>query len=304
MRRDRAEVAGVNGRRAESVTVALLFAAALCGAAFVVLYAIDELGNRTQVFGIALGLSFAFVAAALILIGKRLVPTEELVDDYPEPEHPEEQEQLVELVEGSGEGITRKGLMLVAGGAAGTALGAAALVPVLSLGPLFDTSSLRDTPWRRGRRLVDFDGRPYRADDILTGSFYTAFPEGADQDEIGSPLAVVRVETRELRLPADRAAWAPEGILAFSKICTHAGCAVSEYRHPQFAPTTPSPALVCPCHYSTFEPASGGKVVFGPAGRPLPQLPLLIDSSGHLRAAGGYSGPIGPGWSGVRESGS
>jgi len=63
----------------------------------------------------------------------------------------------------------------------------------------------------------------------------------------------------------------------------------------------PKPALVCPCHYSTFDPARGGNVTFGPAGRSLPQLPLLIDARRQLRAAGNFSGPVGPSWSGVRE---
>jgi ubiquinol-cytochrome c reductase iron-sulfur subunit len=98
----------------------------------------------------------------------------------------------------------------------------------------------------------------------------------------------------------DRKDWAPRGIVAYSKICTHAGCAVALYRKPTFAAVEPRPALVCPCHYSTFDPARGGAVLFGPAGRPLPQLPLEIDRNGHLRAAGTFSGPVGPGWWGVR----
>jgi ubiquinol-cytochrome c reductase iron-sulfur subunit len=106
---------------------------------------------------------------------------------------------------------------------------------------------------------------------------------------------------RALRLPEGRTGWAPHGILAYSKICTHAGCAIALYRTPLYEPTTPGPALVCPCHYSTFDPATGGTVLFGPAGRPLPQLPLRIDDGGHLRAAGGFSGPIGPSWWGVRK---
>ncbi len=64
----------------------------------------------------------------------------------------------------------------------------------------------------------------------------------------------------------------------------------------------PHAALVCPCHYSTFDPARGGEVIYGPAGRPLPQLPLMIDGQGVLRAAGNFSGPVGPSWWGVRDS--
>src|SRR4030095_9150247 len=97
---------------------------------------------------------------------------------------------------------------------------------------------------------------------------------------------VVRLHEDDLRLPQQREGWAPRGILAFSKICTHAGCAVSMFRCPFFSPKVPKPALVCPCHYSTFDPARGGKVIFGPAGRPLPQLPVAVDERGELPAAG------------------
>ena len=71
------------------------------------------------------------------------------------------------------------------------------------------------------------------------------------------------------------------------------------YRKPTFAPVEPRPALVCPCHYSTFDPARGAAVIFGPAGRPLPQLPLVVGGDGVLRAGGNFSGPVGPAWWGV-----
>jgi ubiquinol-cytochrome c reductase iron-sulfur subunit len=112
---------------------------------------------------------------------------------------------------------------------------------------------------------------------------------------------VVRLPTAQLRLPDDRRGWAPKGIVAYSKICTHAGCAIALYRKPTFPPVEPRPALVCPCHYSTFDPARAGKVLFGPAGRALPQLPLFVDPAGDLRAAGNFSGPVGPSWWGVRN---
>ncbi len=125
----------------------------------------------------------------------------------------------------------------------------------------------------------------------------TAFPQNADQEDLGSPVVVVRVDPATLKLPPARSGWAPEGILAYSKICTHAACAISLFRDP-LSPSTESrgPALVCPCHYSTFDVLDGGSVEFGPAGRPLPQLPLRIDSAGLLRAAGSMSGPFGPSW--------
>ena len=76
---------------------------------------------------------------------------------------------------------------------------------------------------------------------------------------------------------------------------------VALYRKPTFPTLEPRPALVCPCHYSTFDPARGAKVLFGPAGRPLPQLPLFVGPDGELRAAGNFSGPVGPAWWGVRN---
>jgi ubiquinol-cytochrome c reductase iron-sulfur subunit len=293
---------GAPDRRAENVVLFLFGCATLCGAAVPVVYAWDAIPNQTQFLGLALGLAFAFVSAACILIGKRLVVTEELEEDYGLT-NPDDEEALDRLVEESGDRFTRKRLLFLAGAGAGTALGAALLTPAASLGPVFDVSSLYRTPWRRGVRLVDEAGRAFRADDIERATFYTAYPEHADREQMGAPVVVVRLEPAELHLPHGRGGWAPDGIVAYSKICTHAGCAIALYRKPTFPDVEPGPALVCPCHYSTFDVTNGGGVLFGPAGRPLPQLPLAVDSSGELRAAGNFSGPVGPSWWGVRNHG-
>ena len=293
--------AGKPSPRAEFLVLGLFGATAACAIAFVVVYAIESIPHQTQFLGLSLGLAFAFLAAALILIAHRLVVTEELEEDYPVPAHPAEQEALMELVEESGGRMTRKRLLILGGGAAGAALGAALVTPALSLGPAFEIAPFFRTPWRRGVRLVDERGRPLHASDILEETFYTAYAEGADREDIGSPLVVVRLRAADLDLPAGREGWAPRGIVAYSKICTHAGCAVALYRKPTFPPVEPRPALVCPCHYSTFDPARGAKVLYGPAGRPLPQLPLLVGPGGELRAAGNFSGAVGPAWWGVRN---
>jgi ubiquinol-cytochrome c reductase iron-sulfur subunit len=282
--------------------VVLLFAAAACAAGFVAVYALGSIPHRTQFLGLSLGLSLGLIAAALIVLGKRLVPQEEQEEDYPLPRaHEQDEEAIAQLVGESGGRLTRKRLLVAGAGAAGVALGAALIVPAASLGPVLDVDPLFETPWRRGRRLVDEAGRPFRAADVQQETFYTAYPEGADRELIGSPLVVVRLEPSALHLPSGRHGWAPGGILAFSKICTHAGCAIALYRKPTFPPVQPEPALVCPCHYSTFDPATGGAVLFGPAGRPLPQLPLFVDARGDLRAGGNFSGPVGPAWWGVRN---
>ena len=291
---------GQPDRRAENLVLLLFGGAALCAAGFIAVYAWDSIPNQTQFLGLALGLALAFVSAACIVIAKRLVVTEELEEEYGGTD-PEEEQALVELVDQSGDRFTRRRLLVLAGAGAGTALGAALLAPAASLGPILDVSSLYRTPWRRGVRLVDEAGNPLHADDVEEDTFYTAYPEHADREQMGAPLVVIRLQPAALRLPMPRHGWAPHGILAYSKICTHAGCAIALYRKPTFPAVEPRPALVCPCHYSTFDVANGGGVIFGPAGRALPQLPLAIDAAGDLRAAGNFSGPVGPSWWGVRN---
>ena len=293
--------AGRPERRAETVVLILLGIAVLWAAGFVVTYA--EFSPRrlpNELLGICLGMSLLFVAAALTVVAKRLVVTEEIEGDYPE-EHPKEQSEVAQIIHESGSRFTRKRLLIGAGAATATALGVAAATPALSLGPIWDTAPLDRTPWRRGRRLVDETGRPYRADEIETETFYTAFPEGADKEELAASVVVVRLAQSAIHLPEGRTGWAPDGILAYSKICTHAGCAIALYRKPTFPVVEPEPALVCPCHYSTFNPATGASVTYGPAGRPLPQLPLMIDRAGFLRAGGNFSSRVGPAWWNVRE---
>jgi quinol---cytochrome c reductase iron-sulfur subunit len=288
-------------RGAERLLAALLLLAALFAAGFVVSYA--EL-RATKLLNLLLGVclagALASLAAALIVLSRRLIVTEELEEDYPE-ERPREQRQVAQLLREGAPTITRRKLLAGAAATAGAALGLAGLTPVLSLGPLWYTEPLDASPWYRGRRLVGADGRPLLASEIEEETFYSAFPEGADPESIASSLVLVRMNPAQLKLPAGRSGWAPEGILAYSRICTHAGCAIELYRKPRFAPLEPKPALVCPCHYSTFDPATGATVIFGPAGRPLPQLPLAIDAAGHLRAAGDFSERVGPAWWGVRE---
>jgi quinol---cytochrome c reductase iron-sulfur subunit len=289
--------------RAELAVLALLGLASLAAIGFIVVYVLDRLPSQTQLLGLTIGLAFAFLSAALLVTARRLAPVEEITEPYPDPKPSPEADEIVQIIDESGERITRRRLLKVAAAGAGATVGAALIAPVASLGPVAYPDALRRSPWRRGLRLVDSRGRPIRALDIEGKSLYTAFPQGVSHEELGSPLVVVRVETDRLDLPDGRKPdqWAPEGIVAYSKICTHAGCAVSLYRTPLYEPTSKSPALVCPCHYSTFDPATGGGVLFGPAGRPLPQLPLEVDDDGTLRAGGDFSEPVGPSWWGVRR---
>jgi len=287
-----------SGRGAELLVAALLLSSAAASVAFVVVL---FTGADTQLLGLTLALAFASAGAALAVAAARLVPREKAIEARPALAHPEAEPPVDERLRSLAEGVSRRRLLGAATAAAGGALAAALAAPATSIGPAVG-DSIVDTPWRRGRRLVGEDGRPLLAEDVSSGTFVTAFPEGADRRELGSPLVLVREDAGTLRLPRDRADWAPEGILAYSKICTHAGCAIALYRAPLHEPTSSPPGLACPCHYSVFDTRDGGSVVSGPAGRPLPQLPLEIGPDRVLRAAGGFSGPIGPSWWAVRRS--
>jgi len=273
-----------------------MLAAAVAAAGFVVFYvALPD----TQLLGLCLGLALVLAGAAAATAGKRVVPQEKAAEPYHYYGDPETQEDVREIVREGGDGISRRRLLAGAAGVAGVTVAGAAAVPLASLGP--DVGQrVYTTPWRAGRRIVDGRGRRLAASDVDEGTFVLAFPEHAPRDDLGAPVMLLRFPPGELRLPPERRRMAPEGIVAYSRICTHAGCAVSMYRHPSYPPNEPQDALVCPCHFSTFDPRRGGDVLFGPAARPLPQLPLRIAADGTLEAAGDFTDPIGPSYGGIR----
>ena len=120
------------------------------------------------------------------------------------------------------------------------------------------------------------------------GSFQIVFPEDSIGDEKAQTV-LIRVKENLLQLPADRADWAPQGYVAYSRVCTHAGCTVALYEKTTCL-------LLCPCHQSTFDVLRAAQPTSGPAARPLPQLPLYADADGTLRAGGGFTQPPGPGF--------
>jgi ubiquinol-cytochrome c reductase iron-sulfur subunit len=289
---------------AELAVLALLGLSSISAVGFILVYAFARsLPAATQLLGISLGLALLFLATALVVVGLKLVPSEEVAEEYPPNEHPYEQQVIAEVIDEGGTRFTRRRLFKLGLLGAGGTLGLAILAPAVSFGPLFRVGDFLRTPWRRGKRLVDEHGRPYKASDIEENDFYLAFPEGVGaegKEQMAASLVVIRLPPDQLRLPPRLKGYDAHGILAYSRICTHAGCAISLYRAPLFQPDEPTPALVCPCHYSTFDPATGGTVTFGPAGRDLPLLPVYEDPSGYLRAKGNFDGPVGPSWWGVR----
>lgn len=282
-------------RRVDNLVLALLGLTVVAAIAFIALYVVLP---DTQLLGLAIGLAVGLLGAATIVAGKALVSQEKTTEERPDFGDAETQAEVEEIVRAGAQGISRRKL-IVGASAAGASLGVAAVVPAASFGPNVG-ETIYATPWRPGRRLVDSRDRPIAAEEIVEDAFVTGFPEGASKAELGASIVVLRVPLDELRLAADRAAGAPEGIVAYSKICTHAACAVSMHQVPLYEPTGPPNALVCPCHFSTFDPARGAEVIFGPAGRPLPQLPLAIGLDRTLEAAGDYYDPIGPSYGGIR----
>lgn len=263
--------------------IRLLFAAAtLAGLALAGLYVA---GGQPQAEGLLLGVALGGVGLGLILWATRLLAHEEIAEELPPPA--EDPDAGIPALEDAGRTMTgRRGLLRSLLAALG-ALGIAALFPIRSLGPA-PGRALLQTGWRRGARLVAGDGTPLRVDDLEVGSIVTVFPEG-DVGRPDSQVVLIRVERSDLRLARERMAWVPAGNVAYSKICTHAGCPVGLYR-------AETAELLCPCHQSTFSVLDGARPLFGPAARPLPQLPIEADEHGYLRALGDFEEPVGPGF--------
>lgn len=175
--------------------------------------------------------------------------------------------------------------------AAGMGLFGGVFISLLrSLGPN-PSDALFTTVWRRGQRVVTADGKPVTVVSLETGSAIMVFPETSIGSE-KTQTVLIRVQEQLLQLPKDRTGWTPMGYVAYSRVCTHAGCPVGLYE-------SESHLLLCPCHQSTFDVLRGAVPTAGPAARPLPQLPLYADSDGNLRAAGGFTEPPGPGFWGM-----
>lgn len=148
--------------------------------------------------------------------------------------------------------------------------------------------ALWDTVWKRGQRLVKEDGTAVTVQALRPGDTVIVFPEDSIGDERAQTV-LLRVNEQFLNLPREHRDWAPMGYLAYSRVCTHAGCVVGLFQKQTHL-------LTCPCHQSTFDVLKGAQPTGGPAARPLPQLPLYADSDGYLRAASGFTEPPGPGF--------
>ena len=260
---------------------------AVCVVAALALALVYRRGGQPQLEGALLAVALGGLGFGLVTWARRVLPHQEEFEDRETlPTTDEERRQVHDTV-GADEVIARRPLLIRMLGAAVGALGVAALFPIRSLGP-HPGNTLERTPWERGRRLVNAEGHPVRAADIPLDGLVTVFPEG----EVGSSdgqAVLIRVGRGLIKAVPAREDWAPEGLIAFSKVCTHAGCPVGLYQADVHQ-------LLCPCHQSAFDVLRAAQPVFGPAARPLPQLPLNIDAEGFLTAGGDFSAPVGPAW--------
>jgi len=248
----------------------------------------------TQVYAATLFIGLFFLGFGLTAWGKYLMPRGPFVEER----HPMEssardrQAMAAALVERTGIVVRRRKVL---GGLLVTGLGCFGIVaafPLLrSLGPK-PGSSLFKTNWKKGSLLVDINGKPVHRTDMQVGGLLTVFPKGKQSTTTAQAVdqtVLIRVQSTTLVTMKGRGDWAPDGYVAYSKVCTHLGCPVGLYEQEL-------ELLVCPCHQSMFNVRDGAFPVFGPAPRPLPQLPIYFDSTGFLRARRGFDQPVGPGF--------
>ncbi|CAN5909558.1 hypothetical protein BH23ACT2_BH23ACT2_24410 [soil metagenome] len=252
-------------------------------------------GGQTQLEGLLLAVTTGGIGVGIVVWAKRFMPNDEVTEERkPLVSTPEEVAEFRRDFEHGEQSLVGRRLLVASLGAALTALGAALLFPIRSLGPrpgqgLKQTAFAAAARRAGGLRLVRSDGTPLRPDDLAVNGVLTVFPDG-HTDAADSPTLVIRTREDQQVVPREgREGWTVDGIIAYSKLCTHVGCPVGLYQAGEGL-------LLCPCHQSTFDVLDGARPIFGPAARSLPQLPLGVDDDGFLIATADFSGPVGPGF--------
>ena len=260
--------------------------------------------NNALWMGLGMALSMLGIGFGAVHWAKTLMPDNEISESrHPARSSDEARAKAIEIVKlADGEaGFTRRKLIRR------TLYGALAFFPIPAvvifgdLGPQVG-DTLKHTMWRAGTRLTkDPTGIPIKASEVTIGSVFHVIPEGLKdleehklEEKAKAAVLLVRVNPGDLKEDPDKANWSYDGIVAYSKICTHVGCPVALYEQHTHH-------LLCPCHQSTFDLADHCKVVFGPAARPLPQLPIAVDDEGYLVAQSDFLEPVGPSFWDMRK---
>jgi ubiquinol-cytochrome c reductase iron-sulfur subunit len=246
--------------------------------------------------GIGMAASLLFIGFGAVHWAKKLMPDQEVIALRHEMRSEEsDRQEFVKTAKAGAEqaGLGRRPLIKRTLAAAAGLAGLPAVILLRDLGPL-PKNSLNETSWKSGTRLVTDPGdRPIRPADLEVGAVAQVMPELSAgkkrtlEDVAKDAVLLIRLRPSEFQLDDERLSWTYQGIIAFSKICSHMGCAVALYEQ-----TTKH--LLCPCHQSTFDVTRAAKVIFGPAARPLPQLAITVDDDGYLIAKQPFTEAVGP----------
>ena len=281
---------------AEYQVSALFLIAALAVVGFIVAYVlVDPKAAIGRDMNFALGgtltVSLLAIGAGFCLWAKKLLPHRKVVQERHDFFSPEEEELAAEedLLSGFREmGIGSRKVLRRSLLTAAALLPLPAVVLLRDMGPLPQTR-LRHTGWGPNVRLVEVEsGQPIKPGDIEIGGIMTVMPDGLDDPEEHAlaPTILIRFGPGEIKSEKELK-WGYNDHVAYSKICSHAGCPISLYEQQTHH-------LLCPCHQSTFDMADDANVIFGPAARRLPQLRIDLDTEGYFVATGDYSQPVGP----------
>ena len=302
--------------------IALLFIiAGIAGFAFLVVYIVwpweFKLGNSindyyTPALGISLGISLFGVGFGILAWAKKLLPHEVSIQKRHDGGSPTDEQRITGqtmlfVADELGQGVQRRPLLKGAIGLGLAPIGLAAAAPLIggliqnphrgSPPPLFSTGF--NSAFNDGKpvRLTRSDGTPLRPEDVSTGGQLTVFPGipgGATNEWADSPTLLIHLRPDDAVVARANADADPRNkgsmwgdYIAYSKICTHAGCPASLYEQQ-------TNRLLCPCHQSQFNIKDNAQPIFGPATRRLPMLPLTVDDDGFFVAARDYKDTVGP----------
>lgn len=267
----------------------------------------------TPVLGITLALSMFFLGVGIVAWVKKLLPHEISVEQRHDGGSSEEDRKLAAATLANGgleTGVTRRPLLKGAVALGLAPVGLVATAPLIGglikdpNQPVYEETGLSPndhTGWNRALNggqpvpVVRQDGTPIRPEDISVGGQLTVFPGipgGATNEFADSPTLLIHLRQEDADRLRENLYELNEGsmlgnFVAYSKICTHAGCPPSLFEQE-------TNRLLCPCHQSQFLITDNARPVFGPAARSLPMLPLGLDLDGYFVAIRDYKVPVGP----------